>query len=113
MTNLVNATKSILRRTPALLVYQQYQQRKLMQEWVRSGMPVPPPDVVKQRTVKEYAKRFGLHTFVETGTFMGGMVDAVKDVFCQIYSIELGLELYENAKRRFAGKKKYYHHTRG
>ena len=44
-----------------------------------------------------------MHVFVETGTYLGEMVNAVKDVFDQIYSIELGVELYQNAKTRFAG----------
>jgi len=34
------------------------------------------------------------------------MVNAVKDVFAQIYSIELGMEIYQKAKNRFAGIKK-------
>jgi hypothetical protein len=105
MIKLVNAIKSILRHTPAswvcLSIYRQYQ----LWEWVRAGKPIPPPEKVKQRIVKEYAKRFRLRMFVETGTYMGEMVNAVKNRFDQIYSIELGLELYENAKRRFADKK--------
>jgi hypothetical protein len=105
MTKLVNAIKSILMHTPAswvcLPVYRQYQ----LCEWVRAGKPIPPPVKFKQQIVKEYAKRFRLRIFVETGTYMGEMVNAVKNRFDQIYSIELGLELYENTKRRFADKK--------
>ena len=105
MTNVINAVRSIVRHTPAsrvyLSVYRQYQ----LWEWVRAGKSIPPPDIVKQRIVKEYAKGFRLRMFVETGTYMGEMVNAVKNRFDQIYSIELGLELSENAKKRFAGKK--------
>lgn len=102
MTKLANATEGILRHAPAswvhLMVYQLW-------EWVLPGKPVSPPEGLKQRIVKEYAKRFRLRMFVETGTYLGEMVNAVKNRFDQIYSIELGLELYENAKKRFADKK--------
>jgi hypothetical protein len=40
---------------------------------------------------------------IETGTYYGDMVEAMKNDFNRIYSIELSNELYENAKRRFAG----------
>jgi len=102
MTKLASATEGILRHAPASwvhwLVYQLW-------EWVLPGKPVSPPEILKQRIVKEYAKRFRLRMFVETGTYLGEMVNAVRNRFDQIYSIELGLELYENAKRRFADKK--------
>jgi hypothetical protein len=77
----------------------------LQRQWVRAGRPVPPPGFIKQQVAKDYAKRFHLRVFVETGTFQGDTVDAVKHVFDEIYSIELGMELYQNAKTRFAGIK--------
>ena len=39
----------------------------------------------------------------ETGTFMGDMIYAVERQFSEIHSIELGGELFEAARRRFAG----------
>jgi hypothetical protein len=88
--------KSILVRTPALWVYNQWQ----VLRWNFGGKTIP--DVVKEQTVKEYAERFQLHTFIETGTYLGKMVNAVKDVFEQVYSIELSNELYQYTERRFA-----------
>jgi len=79
--------------------------QRTYQEWLRAGRPCPPHHFVKQEAVKEYARAFGLHVFVETGTGVGTMVDAVKDVFEEIYSIELSRELHEIAKRRFRGMK--------
>jgi hypothetical protein len=104
MTNLAATLKSILRRTPLYKLSQVYREEKLYREWIKGGRPIPPPDFVKQRTVKEFAGRFGLHMFVETGTFMGDMVYAVRSIFDEIHSIELGMELYQNAKERFAGQ---------
>ena len=73
-------------------------------EWERRGRPVPPPHIVKQRTIRSFAERFGLKILVETGTYYGDMVEAMKGHFRQIYSIELSEELYEKAKKRFDGE---------
>jgi hypothetical protein len=83
-----------------------YKRLKPYVEWLRSGKPVPPPPIIKQTAIKVYAEKFGPRIFIETGTYTGETVDAVKDVFDKIYSIELGSALYEKAKERFA---KYSH----
>jgi hypothetical protein len=38
---------------------------------------------------------------VETGTYYGDMVEALKPYFTRIYSIELSRELFEKSKKRF------------
>jgi hypothetical protein len=76
------------------------QARELV-EWERNGKPVPPPHLVKQRTLKSYSEKYGLKTLVETGTFYGEMVEAMKSDFDRIYSIELSSDLFEKAKDRF------------
>jgi hypothetical protein len=70
--------------------------------WRAGGSPVPPPDSVKQITVLRYAKAFRLRTFVETGTFMGAMVEAVRTTFHRVVSIELDPALSRRARERFA-----------
>jgi len=70
------------------------------------GLGPSPSEEVKQRTVRAYAERFHLTTFVETGTYEGEMVDAVKTCFKKIYSVELSSALFERAKDRF----KLYEH---
>jgi hypothetical protein len=70
--------------------------------WRLAGRPVPPPQVVKELAIWEYGKRSNIRTFVETGTFGGGMVDAMKDRFAEIYTIELDQIMYGRAARRFA-----------
>lgn len=69
--------------------------------WGLSGRPVPPPGLFKARTIKRYARRYGLRCFVETGTYRGGMVAAVKQIFDEIYSIELSAKLHAFARERF------------
>ena len=72
-------------------------------EWERRGKPVPPSHGVKQRTLREYSVKYGIKVLVETGTFYGEMIEAMKNVFDQLYSIELGAAsrqvVYEDDRR--------------
>lgn len=55
----------------------------------------------------EAAKRgLKLDVFVETGTFHGDTIEAVKDQFSEVYSVELSEELYKLAVERFSGSSK-------
>ena len=69
--------------------------------WIKIGSPVPPPHEVKQMTIAEFQGKYGHSILVETGTYMGDMVEAQKRIFDRVYSIELGQELFENATKRF------------
>jgi len=73
--------------------------------WKSSGRPVPPPDLVKRGALLAYGSAFHLKTFIETGTFMGGTVAAMKDHFEKTYSIELSERLAARARRLFRGCK--------
>jgi len=70
--------------------------------WERSGRPTPPPPAVKRAVVGEYARRFPRTTLIETGTFHGDMVRAMKGRFERVVSIELDDALHARAKARFA-----------
>jgi hypothetical protein len=72
-------------------------------DWVARGMPAPPPHVVKQTVVRDHAARFGTRVMVETGTYFGAMVEAMRDDFGHIYSIELSRPLHDRAVARFRG----------
>jgi hypothetical protein len=75
--------------------------QKKFRNWLKNGKPLPPPHIVKQLAIKEYAKRFRLTSFIETGTYQGEMIDAVKGTFDKIFSIELEKKLCEEACRKF------------
>jgi len=47
--------------------------------------------------------KYGSRILVETGTYLGDMVEAQKNVFSTIYSIELSSRLYKQAGKRFKG----------
>jgi hypothetical protein len=83
-------------------IYPSFRDGRILLRWILAGRPLPPPHLVKQRAIRSYARTFRLPVFVETGTYRGDMVAAVKKNFERIYSIELGRELFEAAKRRFA-----------
>ncbi len=70
-------------------------------EWLRAGKPVPPPHSVKERILSDYASAFEIPTLIETGTYAGEMVWAMKDRFESIFSIELSEHLARRACRRF------------
>jgi hypothetical protein len=103
--NLVDKTlrKSVLRTK--LNQFQILSGKKQLEEWYESGRPVPPPHIVKQITIEEYRQKYGYSTLVETGTFLGDMVAAQKRQFKEVISIELAVDLFQKAQRRFENDK--------
>jgi hypothetical protein len=79
-----------------------FRDARTLLRWVVAGRPVPPPHLVKQRAIRACAGKFHLTLFVETGTYRGDMVEAVRRDFERVYSIELGEELHRQAQKRFA-----------
>ncbi len=76
-----------------------------MGKWDKIGRPVPPPHIIKQRVLHDYACKYRLRVLVETGTYLGDMVEAMKNSFDHIYSIELSEKFYKEAQERFKGAK--------
>lgn len=95
-------------RSPLYPIYSKWKQKQELIDWEKKGRPVPPPHIEKQEVLKRYAKQYGLRTFVETGTYRGDMVEAMKNTFTHIYSVELGEDLYKRAKKRF----RYHKHIK-
>ncbi len=93
--------KNIFIYSPLYPIYSKWKQKRELIKWGKKGRPVPPPHIEKQEVLKRYAKQYGLRTFVETGTYRGDMVEAMKNTFTRIYSIELGEDLYRRARKRF------------
>lgn len=75
--------------------------KKTLRAWHRDGRPIPAPPAVKQALLIKYAREHGLSSFVETGTFWGGTIAAMRPHFRQLVSIELEPVLALNARRRF------------
>lgn len=87
-------------------IFKQFKEKRKYRKWVAAGRPVPPPPLAKREMHLEYAKRFGLRLFVETGTFKGDTVESMRPHFDRIYSIELADKFYDLAVKRFSGVRK-------
>jgi hypothetical protein len=100
--------KSSIHTESALSFKEAYRRRRNeLKEWQVTGQRVlPPPHIVKQRIVREHIRLFAEKpVFIETGTYEGEMVHAVKRYCKKIYSIEVDEILYQKASVRFSGAK--------
>lgn len=70
-------------------------------EWERTGKVTPAPHLAKQQTLRLYTEKYCTGILVETGTYQGDMVEAMRCLFDRVYSIELSETLFEIAKERF------------
>ena len=52
-----------------------------VKNWEKNGSPNPPPHFIKQLIISEYQNKYNYSTLVETGTYMGDMVEAQKNNF--------------------------------
>jgi hypothetical protein len=66
--------------------------------WIKDGSGILDRDFIAQ-----LADSFGIDLFVETGTYRGDSVAAVRDIFAHLISVELSPELAAAARSRFAG----------
>jgi hypothetical protein len=98
----LKAFRRLLQRTPIYGVYKALGHYPDYWYWIMRGRPTRSPHLLKQKTVREYGERFKLRTLVETGTYYGEMVAAMKWRFDHIYSIEFVPELAERAQKKFA-----------
>lgn len=74
----------------------------ILKSWGNQGSPVPPPHQYKQFIVEQVGKKYGLKTLVETGTCLGHMIEAQRNNFFKLYSIEVEPTLYKNANKYFS-----------
>ena len=95
----------LARDSAALSLLMGMRARKQQKAWETGGR-FGPPHIIKQRMLLDHAQKFDTDILVETGTFLGDMIFAMKDHFKEIYSIELSEELSERAKSAF---RKYPH----
>lgn len=94
--------RKFLQRTPFYGAYKSLGHYPDYWYWTLRGRPVRSPHLLKQHTVREYAERYRLRTMVETGTYYGEMVAAMKNRFGEIYSVEYDAQLAQRAQGKFA-----------
>ncbi|HWF02484.1 MAG TPA: hypothetical protein VHA06_02295 [Candidatus Angelobacter sp.] len=98
----MKAFRRMLQRTPFYGVYKSLGHYPDYWYWKLRGEPIRSPHLLKQRTVRDYAQRYGLRVLVETGTYYGEMVQAMKGRFTEIHSVEFDPALAQRAKTKFA-----------
>lgn len=98
-------TNTIIRSALKQSFLRPFLQQLQLVDWKRRGRPVPPPNALKQQTVRKYAKRFETKILVETGTYLGDMIYTTQASFDKVFSIELNEELHQRAQERFAQNK--------
>ena len=64
--------------------------------------PRPATFLEKQKLIARLGREHGAKTFVETGTFLGEMIDAQRGQFEKLISIELAEELFQAARKKYA-----------
>lgn len=99
-----SALKKALRAVRRSSWFEELVQYSLYYRWVLAGRPagVPSPHVQKRRQLLNFQAKYRISNLVETGTYFGAMVEAMKSRFAQVYSIEYSPELFVKAKQRFA-----------
>ena len=98
----MKALRKLLQKTPLYGAYKSLGHYPDYWYWQLRGKPVRSPHLLKQHTVREYAEKFKLRILVETGTYYGEMVAAMKNRFRAIYSVEYDPPLAQRAKKKFA-----------
>ncbi len=101
----LKAFRRFLQRTPFYGAYKAIGHYPDYWYWILRGRPERSPHLLKQKVVREYGERYRLKTLVETGTYYGEMVAAMKHQFDRIYSIEFVPELAKRAQQKFAHEK--------
>jgi hypothetical protein len=76
--------------------------RRALAVWHAAGRPVPPPHEIKQDLILRYAARHRVRVLVETGTYLGEMVEAMHRRFERVISVELDPKLHRQASERFS-----------
>ena len=77
-------------------------QKKEFPGWTSGKFNVP-PHRIKQKAIIDTARKYGIEHLIETGTYMGEMIEATRRHFETVTSIELSEHLFRRAIHRFRG----------
>ena len=73
--------------------------------WEDEGRADSPPSAYKHQLLRERRRRHGLQVLVETGTYLGDTIAALRSEFREVTSIELSPALHACAVSRFSTAK--------
>lgn len=69
--------------------------------WLMLGKPAPDNHIYKRNRIRFIGAQFACETFIETGTFYGQMINAMRDYFDYVLSIELFEPLFHMNQASF------------
>lgn len=101
---MLDSVKQILKRALPDEVLKLRRDLEARRAWEKQGRPSPPPHIIKEELIRDYAKAFNTSVLIETGTYLGDMVHAMKKSFSRIISFELDQTLAAQARERFANE---------
>ena len=58
--------------------------------------------ILSSQQLSTFKEIFGLHSFIETGTYRGDTTAEASKIFNEVHSIEIWEPLYREAQKRFA-----------
>ncbi|HKG45154.1 MAG TPA: hypothetical protein VKB02_00385 [Pyrinomonadaceae bacterium] len=99
---MLESIKQALKKTLPTDVIKLRRDLEARRAWEKQGRPSPPPHIVKEELIRDYARTFSTGILIETGTYLGDMVHAMKKSFSRIVSFELDQTLAVQAQQRFA-----------
>jgi hypothetical protein len=99
---MLESIKQVLKKTLPDDVIKMRRDLEARRAWEKQGRPSPPPHIVKEELIRDYAKTFNTQVLIETGTYLGDMVHAMRKHFSKIISFELDQTLAAQAQERFA-----------
>ena len=99
---MLNSIKQAIKRTIPDDVLKLRRDLEARRAWEKQGRPSPPPHIIKEELIKNFAQDFNTPILIETGTYLGDMVHAMKKSFTRIISFELDQTLAAQAQERFA-----------
>ena len=112
--NLIKKVKGLIKPIVPNSVMKRYInwiiRKRAINKWLSMGKPLPAPDLIKYKIINDFRKKFGLKIIIETGTYLGGMIDYNKYNFKEIHTIELMEKYYIDAKNMFASYKHIHCH---
>src|SRR5574338_504291 len=99
---MLNSIKQVIKRSVPDDVLKLRRDLEARRTWEKQGRPSPPPHIIKEELIRDYAKNFNTQILIETGTYLGDMVHAMKKSFARSISSELDQTLAAQAQERFA-----------
>lgn len=98
---MIKLLKDKLRYTYLYNVWNRNYNNRKYNEWIISKDIMQMPSIVKEKDIIELAVENNIKVFIETGTFRGSKLYYLKDIFRDLYSIELNDKFYNYCVNKF------------